>query len=269
MQVIQGSNNIDVMLKMYDIVRRAPESGPRGLKTRDVANLAVILDTRICPLTSFNARKLNLDYAKKEWLWYIKADPMDDSIVEHAKAWQKLKQPDGSFASNYGQYIFGPSFDESQFKYVIKTLIGDRDSRRASMMFLNRDHLYEGNVDTVCTYAINFRIIDGYLNMTVMMRSNDVIFGFTNDAFCFWNLYHFVYAMLADKMDGLKMGSYTHLVNSMHVYERHFDMISDIVREASPGYIRQAVPVPTSEDVKHLLKGDHDFSSPYITWLTS
>lgn len=269
MRVIQGANVIDVMLKMYDTVRRAPEVIQRDSKCRNIHNMAILLDARTCPITSFRARNLNLDYAKKEWLWYLGADPKDDSIVEHAKMWQKLQQPDGTFYSNYGQYIFGLDDEDTQFDYVIHTLLKDPGSRRASMVLLSREHLFQENIDTVCTYSINFTIENGYLHMTVMMRSNDVIFGFTNDAFCFWQLYMMVYTVLQSQMNGLKVGFYTHFTNSMHVYERHYDMIRDIAVDGSAGYTRTAVPQMTMDDVRELLKtrGKSESDSAYITWL--
>lgn len=254
MRVIQGANNVDAMLKMYGAVMRAPEVEIRGQKCRNLHNMAVILDARMCPITSFKARKLNLQYAKREWLWYLGADPKDDSIQEHASMWKKLQQPDGSFYSNYGQYMFGKDDEgHTQFSYVVKTLKADPNSRRATMMLLQREHLFEDNVDTVCTYAINFTIENGYLHMTVMMRSNDVIFGFTNDAFCFWQLYLFVYTVLAKTMPNLKPGEYTHFTNSMHVYDRHYAMIKQLVSETNYGYYKVDVPDVSAEEVLELL----------------
>src|SRR5690606_30286682 len=124
--------------------------------------------------------------------------------------------------------------------YVVQTLDDDPNSRRASMVLLKREHLFDTNSDVVCTYAINFCIEDDRLHMTVMMRSNDVIFGFTNDAFCFSQLYDFVYALLKERLFRLKYGTYTHMTNSMHVYERHFLMIESICASGPHGFI----PVP-------------------------
>lgn len=251
MRVIAGSNNVHTMLMMYKAVVSGPELLARGSSCRNVSNMAVILDARMAPITNFKARNFNLEYAKQEWLWYLRADPKDDSIEQYAKMWAKIKQPDGTYFSNYGQYIFGrdKAHPKSQFSYVVNTLKSDMGSRRASMTLLKREHLFQENLDTVCTYAINFNIEAAYLHMTVMMRSNDVIFGFTNDAFCFWNLYTFVYAMLSDVYPGLKIGNYTHFTNSMHVYDRHYDMIKNILRDDRVGHHNIDVPWPTKDEV--------------------
>jgi thymidylate synthase len=127
------------------------------------------------------------------------------------------------------------------------------------MVLLNESHLFQTNTDVVCTYAINFTIMRGELHMTVMMRSNDVIFGFTNDAFCFWNLYIMMYAVLLKNYPGLQIGTYTHFTNSMHVYERHFEMIDQIVRAGADGYAPVQIPYPDHKEVWDLIfsKGQH------------
>lgn len=270
MRIVQSVNNVDAMLRMYKIVMSSPEVTIRDQRVRNVHNMAVVLDGRTPPITSFPERKLNLNYMKREWLWYLGADPKDDSIVEHAKMWQKLKQEDGTFYSNYGQYLFGPSPAESQFTYVVNALKADRNTRRASMVLLKREHLYHSNTDTVCTYAINFTVNGDALDMTVMMRSNDVVFGFTNDAFCFWSVMEFVYQIMSRHYPGLVRGSYTHFTNSMHVYERHYGMLTKILQSPNGHYYHIDVPRPTPEEVVQILKSNgREGSGAYYEWLTT
>lgn len=270
MRVIQGINNVDSILKMYKAVISGSEFKVRGADIRNVHNLAVVLNPALPIITDFAPRKMNLAYAKREWLWYLGADPKDDSICQHATAWAKLKQEDGTFYSNYGQYLFGEQHlgKPTQFEYIIRTLRDDIHSRRASMTLLKQEHLFADNTDVVCTYAINFFVEGKHLNMTVMMRSNDVIWGFTNDAFCFWQLYLFVYQILLTHVPDLQMGSYTHLANSMHVYDRHYMMIYEIL--ANPYCKPHVVPMPTAREALGLVlnrgEGDVD-AGPYTRWL--
>lgn len=275
MVVIPYRGMSSTLLDLYRWVLAGREKSPRGQRILEIRDLAVSFAADQPPLTSFEARNLNLAYAKQEWLWYLRADPYDASIMQHAKMWQKLQQPDGMFYSNYGQYIFGPVPQTSQFQYVVDTLVMDPHSRRASMTLLKREHLYHDNSDVVCTYAINFSIdtlLSGVqmLDMTVMMRSNDVVFGFTNDAFCFWNLMEFVYQCVKLHIPTLLRGTYTHFTNSMHVYERHFDMVKRIVSEGLGGYWLIEVPTPTVEEVWALVHGRGNLeasSGKYTDWL--
>lgn len=265
MRVIEARNNLSNLLQLYKVVSNAVEIKTRGQLCREVRNLAVVFDAREPICTNFNARDFNLRYAKKEWLWYLGADPKDHSIMEHAKLWKKLQQEDGTFYSNYGQYIFN-----GQLTYVLKTLAEDPNSRRASIVLLKQEHLFAENSDVVCTYSINFHITDDVLSMTVMMRSNDVIWGFTNDAFCFSQLFTFVLKLLQKTYPKLKAGTYTHFTNSMHVYDRHYDMIKKIIIEAEGGYRQVRVPDPTREEVIALINSKgKEGEGEYVSWLTA
>ena len=176
---------------------------------------------------NFKVRKLNLDYIKKEFLWYLKGDKFDTSICDYASLWQNLVDEDGIINSNYGQYIFGSL---NQFENVIKILQKDKDSRRASIIILQPYHLLSEKKDIPCTYAINFRIRNDKLNMTVHMRSQDAIYGLGNDLPTFSFIHEMVFIYLRDtKYDNLQYGDYHHIVDSFHVYKKHYGMVNKII----------------------------------------
>lgn len=264
MKVISGDSNLDTFREAYSAVMSSPESSPRGQLVRDLRGVALVFDLNEPLLTTFGPRNLNLNYCKREWLWYLGADPYDDSIAEHAAMWSKLQQPDGRYFSNYGHYVFGGK--SSQFAYVVHQLRTDPDSRRACIVLLDRDHLFFNNVDTVCTYAINFAIVQGRFNMTVHMRSNDVVFGLTNDAFCFSQIAEFVFQKLVTRYPWLLRGTYTHIADSLHVYERHFRMLGEIGND--PQIYKINVPRPTLAEVRKLVSSrGREGEGAYCDWL--
>src|ERR1043165_9387741 len=185
-------NNASAFLKMYSDVYAGRLITPRGERTREAEDYDLTLTMTESPLTSFEDRNLSLDYAKAEAKWYLRGDRYDRSIETHASMWPKLRQPDNSYYSNYGHYMFR----EGQVQWVIDELCRDKDSRRATIVLMKRDHLFRENRDVVCTYGVGFRVRNDRLNMTVHMRSNDVVFGTTNDVFCFSVVYRMVYAAL-------------------------------------------------------------------------
>jgi thymidylate synthase len=71
-----------------------------------------------------------------------------------------------------------------------------------------------------CTLSLVFQIRDNKLQLSVTMRSNDIIWGFCNDSYVFTLLQEYVANDL-----GIEMGEYVHHSISMHIYERHFDML--------------------------------------------
>jgi len=220
------------------------------------------------PVTSFESRKLNLDYAKKEVLWYIKGDRFDLSICDIAGAWNDIVQPDGGINSNYGQTIFtGPC----HYDWVIAELIRDKYSRRAVIVLGEPDKLKATNTDHRCTMYIVYHIRQNdkgvdELIQTVHMRSNDVIFGMTNDTFFFGLLHQFVWSDLVSFYPDLKLGNYIHVANSMHVYERHFNMLEDIIVKDDWYEIDIPIVEPGGKDLSCLRKC-LDNTSDFYRWL--
>ena len=240
-------------LKIFkDVKAKGKEVAPRGQLVLEIENYAYTLPPYV-RFPSFAARKLKLDYIKREFLWYLKGDKFDRSIVEHASMWGGLINSDGSINSNYGQYIFFG--DDNQFDTVVNTLKDDKDSRRASMMILRKEHLQSDTKDVPCTYCLNFRIRDNKLNMTVRMRSQDGIFGMGNDAPCFSFTHEMVAMALKEFYPELELGEYHHSADSFHVYERHFKMLDEIVETGEFDFIK-APAISGPEEVKFLRAGE-------------
>ena len=241
----------------------------RGQKYRSWDFAHLVFDSNLPILFNFEDRKLNAAYAVEEFLWYCRADRFDKSIEQHATAWAKLSQPDGSFFSNYGHYIFAKmTFDGiSPFQFAAEQLLRNPSTRRAAIPLLETRHCFHANVDMVCTFAIQFFIRDGRLDMGVNMRSNDAVWGLTNDAFAFSMLHRLMYIALRDgafaghsaepscgvAMPQLRLGAYHHMTNTLHVYERHYEMANRIV-EADASTVRLIEPAMfTSQQMCKLL----------------
>ena len=79
---------------------------------------------------------------------------------------------------------------------------------------------------------MNFRIRDDRLNMSVHMRSQDAIYGMTNDAPAFSFVHEMLYVTLRDTCyPDLQMGDYHHTADSFHVYARHFKMLDELCKD--------------------------------------
>lgn len=160
-------------------------------------------------------RKWNKSYAELEWKWYLSGNPNPDMVAEKAKLWNKLRDKNGNVNSNYGyQWNRG-----NQLNYVIQTLKDDKESRRAVISLYDGKENSKYKKDTVCTLAINFFITSNKLNMNVLMRSQDLIWGFCNDQYCFSKLQE----LIANELS-INIGLYYHFVTNLHIYERHFNM---------------------------------------------
>lgn len=155
------------------------------------------------------SRKFNKDYAEFEWQWYLSGNKNAIEISKKAKIWLKCMDEYGEVNSNYGyQWNKGKQID-----YIVKELSNNKTSRRASISIYDAKDRDNFENDTPCTYAINFTIFNNELNMSVLMRSNDLWFGFCNDQYCFSKLQE----LISNKLK-IKIGTYYHFTNNLHLY---------------------------------------------------
>lgn len=266
-------------LKTYqDVKANGTLCSPRGQKVLEIEHYTYQLPPN-CRFTTFWDRNLNMDYVREEFMWYLNADRYDLSICDHAKMWKNFIAEDsigGYLNSNYGWYIFGPH--HPGISYVLEELKNDKDSRRASIAIFGSDvrHTLKTAKDVPCTYSLNFRIRNNKLNMSVHMRSQDAIFGMSNDAPCFSMVQEIVFTRLkGESYPDLELGTYTHTADSFHVYERHFNMLEQLC-SPSVQYSEVEVPRMTHEEsvilsncyqridnLKEIEKG----TNPFIDWL--
>jgi Thymidylate synthase len=203
------------------------EVHPRGQMIREVRDAQIVLHPSY-PFQTFENRKYDVEYFKKEMRWKLGASKMDDSIKSAAKMWESVQNPDGSFNSNYGQYWFG---QQMGLMKAVFELIRDKDSRRACIPMLRDDHLSPETKDTVCTECVTFHIRHNVLHMSVHMRSSDQIFGLGTDVPTFSVLLYLALGMLRDSYPGLKAGRITLTAASSHIYQRHFEVVRKILGE--------------------------------------
>ena len=93
-------------------------------------------------------------------------------------------------------------------------------------MIYNRPSIWEeykenGKNDFICTNAVTYYIRNNELHTVVQMRSNDVIFGYRNDYA--WQKY--IQNEMAWELK-VKPGNLIWQVQNLHVYERHFKLVT-------------------------------------------
>lgn len=155
-------------------------------------------------------RKWNSVYAFREWSWYVSGDPSAVEISKYAPIWKNMMDEDGNVRSNYGWQWKR----NDQLEKVIELLKEKPDTRKAAISIYDGKEIDTYSKDTPCTYAVQFTILDGKLNMSVLMRSNDLWYGFCNDQYCFSMLQKYV----ASRLD-LEVGTYFHYAHNLHLYD--------------------------------------------------
>lgn len=161
-------------------------------------------------------RKWNKKYAEREWQWYLSQNRSVEEIKKFAPIWDKMHNGDNIVNSNYG-WQWGRN---NQLYKCIEQLKKDKSTRQAWISIFDGKEKDMYQFDTPCTLAVGFYVLpvdESKLNMTVTMRSNDLIYGFCNDQYCFSKLQELV----ANELN-MEVGDYYHFAHNLHIYEKHY-----------------------------------------------
>ena len=158
-------------------------------------------------------RNWSIEYAYAEWRWYMSGDrniaKLGELYGKVPQIWQRMADVDGNVNSNYGWQWERTS----QLDIVIQMLKDNPETRQAAISIYDGKEISDYTNDTPCTYAVQFTILDNKLNMSVVMRSNDLWYGFCNDQYQFSNL-----QMLVAHRAGYDVGTYYHFAHNLHLY---------------------------------------------------
>lgn len=175
----------------------------------------------------------NFDYTDRELEWYRSGSLNVNDIPGGApKIWQQVATAEGEINSNYG-FLFLDERNGSQLENVIRHLLNDRGTRRATAVYtrpsIHKDWNWNDMQDFICTNAVQYLIRDNKLHVVVQMRSNDVVFGYRNDYV--WHCYaqQLVISDLAANGVHVEAGPIIWNASSLHVYERHFWMLEKFI----------------------------------------
>jgi thymidylate synthase len=218
-------------------------ASPRGLPIREKTDYSFRIENPIAEpvVTKDEARnKVIADYTSKEVELYNSCANTAEEFGRASKFWEKLANPDGTVNSAYGYLIWknksaGNSVYEplrgnrTPWEWAKMSLVNDKDSRQAIVRFSLPEHQWVGNKDQTCTMHANFLIREDKLNLSVVMRSNDLVLGLVYDLPWFVSLIDRMVEELKPTYPNLTKGTYTHTVHSLHIYEKNEEMVKKML----------------------------------------
>ena len=207
-------------------------SSPRGMKIKEKLGVQFRIRNIRDRLPHIEARNFSLSYFVAETLWYMSGSNSTEWISRYAPFWKDISDDGKTANSAYGARIFKlhPRIADgglNQWDYVKNELRRDPDSRRAVIHIRTPDDSLHAVKDVPCTLALQFFIRESKLHLHVNMRSSDIILGIAYDVPAFTTMQE----ILANELN-VELGEYVHTSNSLHCYERDFEMLDKIARSS-------------------------------------
>lgn len=179
----------------------------------------------------FLLRPTNEDYVRREINWYksqsLNVNDMEKPIPD---IWKQVATHEGFINSNYGNLVFSEK-NYDQYDSAVYAMCEDIHTRRSIMIYtrpsMQYDYNAEGMNDFTCTNSVQYLYRNGCIHAIVNMRSNDAVFGYPNDrAWQEYVLDKFVKDVQCRYSAAkVEKGNIYWSAASMHVYERHFDLL--------------------------------------------
>lgn len=268
---ITGKDHDELLYNISNELKNAPEYSPRGMKTKEIINASLTLEDPYKRLVSNTARNFSDKYVAAETIWYLSGEQSIEEIKDYASLWEKVANDDGTANSAYGHQIWGmelENYDGNQYDWVVDKLTEDKNSRQAVINYNLPEHKFEKNKDYVCTLNSQFLIRDNKLDMITNMRSNDGIYGLGNDLPFFTFLQEMVLHDVNEAYDGeIEMGKYHHNPGSLHVYEKHYNTLDNIIDQYNPSIESREMPRVDSEFMNERNQHESNYESGLGTWL--
>ena len=197
----------DAFIYMYDFVSNKGTDHENTLALYNVG--FYLLNPKDNKITC-NFRNWKNKYAEIEWEWYLSENRSVEQISKYAKIWNNMHGGDYIVNSNYGWQWNR----NNQLEHIVRELKRNIKSRRAYLTIYDGKENNQYKNDTPCTLNIGFYEENGYLNMSVLMRSNDLWYGFCNDQYCFSKLQE----IICEKIE-MPVGKYFHFSCNLHLYK--------------------------------------------------
>jgi thymidylate synthase len=210
-------------------------NNPRGTSTKEVLNVSLEITNPLSCLYKNPVRSSQFKYIAAEFLWYFSGRNDAEYITKYAKMWDSIKNADGTVNSAYGYLIFTeriPNSKINQYGWAIEALVMDPETRQSILHFNNASHQRPNNKDFVCTMYGIFHIRDNKLNFSIYMRSNDAVRGTPTDIAFFCTLQVQMWKHLKEFYPDLQLGSYTHVANSYHIYDTHYELVEKMLGQS-------------------------------------
>lgn len=245
---IEGETFDDIYHNVLKNVILHPQyiCSPRGSNIKENIGVTLKLNNPRARLITAPNRAANYGFGVGEFLWYWQGKQDLETMVYYNKRMKQFSGDGHTLNSAYGWRMrkAWPGRGEqnmTQWEVAKKTLLDDPDSRRAVLLINSPYDQFEavtrGSKDVPCTLSLQFFIRNNRLELHAHMRSNDVLWGLTYDLFSFTLFQECMLLELRQQtqFQDLELGSYYHTAGSLHVYETHYKLAEDIMRDYAQG----------------------------------
>lgn len=211
---------LDIMQKILD--EGIEKNDRTGVGTLSIFGVQTKFDLSTGKFPLLTTKKLHLKSIIYELLWLIKSDTNVKWLQEHGvRIWNEWADENGDLGPIYGeQWRRCPKYDGTtidQLGNAIELIKNDPGSRRIIVDSWNVSYLDKMAL-TPCHCMYQFYVRGEYLDLQLIVRSNDVFLGQPFNIATYSLL-----DMMVAQVTGLKPGILTYVIGDCHLYKNHIE----------------------------------------------
>jgi thymidylate synthase len=178
------------------------------------------------PIPTLRNTAIKIGIKEILWIYQKQTSSLDVAREMGINWWEEWNIGDNSIGQRYGATI--KRYD--LMNKLLDGLVNDPFGRRHIISMYQYVDLEETNGLFPCAYEIlcSVRKVDKdkVLDMTLVQRSNDyLVAGYIN------KVQYLALQMMVAGHCGYKVGKFCHLVQNLHIYDRHFDGVSELLNK--------------------------------------
>ena len=215
------------------------ENGSRNGRVKELLNPQIVItEPRRREILTLG-RKVNVFAQIAETCWVLAGRNDVEWLSAYLPRATDYSDDGKVWRGGYGPRIRGGHFGFDQLEYVVDILREDPLSRRAVIAIYDPQTDSAPGKDIPCNDFLQFQSRLGQLHLTVTVRSNDLMWGWSGINAFEWSVLQEIVASLL----GIQVGTLTFNIGSLHLYEPHWDKASNL------GYEDVSFPsVPFNQD---------------------
>lgn len=179
---------------------------------------------RLCFLKK---RDLNPFFAFAEFSWILEGSNKLKPLEYFISSYNQFSDDGDTLNGAYG-FRLKKYFEFNQINKAIELLTDNKNTRRIVLTMYSPKDLLINSKDIPCNTTIYLKIRNSKLDITVLNRSNDLFLGVPYNTFVFYLLQVYISNAI-----NCKIGTQTHYTDSLHLYEKHFDKVKQIIKSNS------------------------------------
>lgn len=209
-----------------------------GVAVRALPGVTIQVDLEDDGFPLLSLRKMPMSFIP-EVMWMLSGKKDATWLSGFTKIWDAFKDEDGTVAAAYG-FRWRHAFGVDQIQESIEKLSTDPSTRHAVVMMWDpAEDLTVPKKNVPCPVMFTLNIIQGRLNLHLVIRSNDMVLGHPTDVAGFALLTH----LLAKRLNVMP-GVLTVSISNAHIYENQMEAIREILgRETDTEEVRLVLPV--------------------------